>query len=136
VASNNLSLHQTCQDASVATTVLIVDDHDEFRAAAVRVLVGDGFEVVGEAGTGVEALEAIARLRPVVVVLDIRLPDVDGIELAGLVAEMIDPPHVVLTSSRSAAEWGPRLDAVHCQGFLPKVDLSGAALRRLIGCPI
>jgi len=54
----------------VAPTVLIVDDHDEFRAVAVRVLVGDGFEVVGEAATGVEALEAIARLRPAVVLLD------------------------------------------------------------------
>jgi DNA-binding NarL/FixJ family response regulator len=119
----------------VPTTVLIVDDHDEFRAAAVQVLVRDGFDVVGEVGTGVEALEAIARLRPGVVLLDIRLPDVDGIELAGLVAELSEPPRVVLISSRSAADWGPRLETARCQGFLSKVDLSGAELRRLIGLP-
>ena len=67
-------------------TVLVVDDHADFRSAARSLLEAEGFEVVGEAATGADALVASARLRPDVVLLDIRLPDTDGLSVAELLA--------------------------------------------------
>ena len=62
--------------------VLIVDDHATFRATARQVLEAAGFDVVGEAADGASALEAFARLRPDVVLLDVQLPDMDGFEVS------------------------------------------------------
>jgi DNA-binding NarL/FixJ family response regulator len=73
-------------DVRVGHTVLIVDDHAEYRTSARALLEADGFDVLGEAGTGAEAIHAVGRLRPDVVLLDVRLPDVDGISVAESVA--------------------------------------------------
>ena len=66
----------------MSRTVLIVDDHDGFRAGARALLEADGFEVVGEAADGAAALEEVRRLRPEVVLLDVQLPGIDGFEVA------------------------------------------------------
>src|SRR5688572_8826307 len=58
--------------------VLIVDDHDGFRAVARTLLESEGFDVVGEAADGVEAVRATERLTPALVLLDVHLPDEDG----------------------------------------------------------
>ena len=63
-------------------SVLIVDDHPSFRASARRMLEAAGYEVVGEAEDGAAALDAAGQLRPDVVLLDVRLPDIDGFEVA------------------------------------------------------
>ncbi len=63
-------------------TVLIVDDHAAFRASARALLQAEGFDVVGEAANGAEAVEAVAVLRPEIVLLDIQLPDLDGLAVA------------------------------------------------------
>jgi CheY-like chemotaxis protein len=63
-------------------TVLIVDDHAGFRRAARAVLEAEGYDVVAESATGGEALEAAERVQPTLVLLDIGLPDIDGIEVA------------------------------------------------------
>ena len=63
-------------------TILIVDDHVQVRVTARALLECDGFEVVGEAPTGVAGLDAAFRLKPDVVLLDVRLPDADGFALA------------------------------------------------------
>src|SRR3954471_10948493 len=63
-------------------TVLIVDDHPSFRASARRMLEADGYVVVGEAEDGGGALAAALRLLPELVLLDVRLPDVDGFDVA------------------------------------------------------
>ena len=81
-------------------TVLVVDDHADFRSAARSLLQAEGFEVVGEAATGADALLASARLRPDAVLLDVRLPDTDGLSVAEQLAARADPPAVVLVSSR------------------------------------
>lgn len=96
-------------------------------------LEAEGFEVVGEAGDGAEAIEAVALLRPAIVLLDIQLPGVDGFQVARHLASVKDPPAVVLISSRSADSWGPRLGAAAVRGFLAKADLTGAALADLVG---
>jgi DNA-binding NarL/FixJ family response regulator len=116
----------------VRTTVLIVDDHDDFRASASTLLEAEGFTVVGGVRDGMSAFAAVERLRPEVVLLDIQLPGLDGFAVAERLAAVPDPPRVVLISSREAAAYGPRLDAARAQGFLAKRELSGASLAALV----
>jgi DNA-binding NarL/FixJ family response regulator len=114
-------------------TVLIVDDHAAFRASARALLQAEGFDVIGEAANGAAAAEAVAALRPKIVLLDIQLPDLDGLAVAEQLAGAPDPPAVVLISSRDAAAYGPRLQATPARGFIPKRELSGEALAALVG---
>jgi two-component system response regulator EvgA len=109
-------------------TLLIVDDHQAFRSLARTLLAADGFEVTGEAADGESALAAARAQHPDVVLLDVQLPGIDGFEVAQLLAQDPDPPAVVMTSTRTAADYGSRLSRARVQGFLPKQELSGAAL--------
>ncbi|TDQ49011.1 response regulator receiver domain-containing protein [Actinomycetospora succinea] len=116
--------------------MLIVDDHASFRSLARRLLVADGFDVVGEAGDAADAFEAVRALAPDVVLLDIRLPDLDGFGVAEVLAgdDAVDgAPVVVLVSSRARHDYGPRVDSSPARGFIAKDDLSGEALRRVLG---
>jgi DNA-binding NarL/FixJ family response regulator len=119
--------------STVRRTVLIVDDHEAFRASARALLEADGFDVVGEAADGGEALAAATSLRPDIVLLDIQLPDVDGFTVARQLAAVAHPPAVVLVSSRDAASYGPRLGETPAVGFIPKSGLSGEALAAAVG---
>jgi DNA-binding NarL/FixJ family response regulator len=114
-------------------TVLLVDDHADFRASARAMLDAEGFDVVGEAADGEEAVAAVARLRPAVVLLDIQLPGIDGIEVAGRLAAGHDPPAVVLISGRDRRAFGSRIAAAPALGFIAKGELSGEALSALVG---
>jgi DNA-binding NarL/FixJ family response regulator len=116
----------------VKPTVLIVDDHPGFRRSARRLLEADGFSVVGEASDGASALVQVRVLRPQLVLLDVLLPDGDGFAFAELLAREPSSPLVVLTSSREAADLATRLQRTQAAGFLPKAELSGAALAALI----
>jgi DNA-binding NarL/FixJ family response regulator len=113
-------------------TVLIVDDHPSFRATARAILEADGFEVVGEAEDGASALEAVHRLRPDVVLLDVQLPDMDGFTVATALGSNGYMPTIVLTSSRDAADFGPLVSECGARGFVPKAELSGAALHAVL----
>jgi DNA-binding NarL/FixJ family response regulator len=116
----------------MARSVLIVDDHSAFRASARALLQAEGFEVVGEAEDGASALEAAARLRPAVVLLDVQLPDLDGFEIAERLADGPDAPQVVLVSSRDVSSYRRRLASTRARGFIQKGELSGAALSALV----
>jgi CheY-like chemotaxis protein len=126
-----------------AASILIVDDHDGFRAFARGMLEAAGF-TVAEAATGAEAAEAARSVRPGLVLLDIGLPDSDGFEVARrLTAQaggcaqaggsaQAGGPVIVLTSTRDASDYGSRISSSPAAGFLPKDELSGAALRRFL----
>jgi DNA-binding NarL/FixJ family response regulator len=120
-----------CQHRSVRT-VLIVDDHARFRAVARKWLVSGGFDVVGEAADAAQALEAVARLRPDVVLLDVQLPDASGVEVAARLNKNGHRPDVVLTSSRDAAEFGGLIERSGARGFIPKAKLSARRLAALL----
>ena len=106
-------------------TVLIVDDHPGFRRAARALLEAEGYLVVGESATGGGALEAVERFHPELVLLDVGLPDVDGLEVCRRLAGT--GPAVVLTSSRDASDY-PGVDRIGARGFIPKAELSGDTL--------
>jgi DNA-binding NarL/FixJ family response regulator len=112
--------------------ILIVDDHAGFRASARRMLEAGGFEVVGEAEDGATALDAVGELGPDAILLDVQLPDANGIDLAGRLSAD-GGPAVILTSSRHRDELGPALEECGAQGFVTKDELSPAAIRGLLG---
>ena len=114
-------------------TVLIVDDHPSFRATARALLESEGFDVVGEAKDGREALEQAGLLRPEVVLLDVQLPDTTGFEVARALARSNGGgPAIVLVSSRDGSDYGDQIPASGARGFVPKGELSGAAVRALL----
>ena len=116
----------------MAATVLIVDDHPAFRAAARRLLELEGYVIVGEAEDGQSAIDAARSLRPDVILLDVQLPDFDGFEVAERLSGDVDPPAVVLTSSRDRSDYGPCLATTPACGFLPKAELSAAGIADIL----
>ena len=122
-----------CEDlVLMAPTLLIVDDHAGFRAFARALLEAEGFVVVGEAGTGEAAMSAVLALRPQIALVDVVLPDVDGFTLCSRLTDGDGAPLVVLTSSRDASTYRRRLAASRARGFIPKNQLTGAALAALV----
>jgi DNA-binding NarL/FixJ family response regulator len=116
----------------MAASVLIVDDHPSFRASARALLEAEGYEVVGEAENGVQGLSAARELHPDVVLLDVQLPDFDGFEVASRLTKDQNSPAVVLISSRDGSDFGHLVRDSGAVGFIPKAELSGEALARLI----
>ena len=114
-------------------TLLLVDDHPTFRARARALLEAVGFDVVGEAASGEEALREAERLHPQVVLVDVVLPDFDGFVVCECLAAYEPPPTVVLTSSRDAAAYRQRIRHSSARGFIAKRDLTGATLAAVLG---
>jgi DNA-binding NarL/FixJ family response regulator len=84
----------------VDVRVLIVDDQEPFRQAmAVVVEETDGFSVVGSATSGEQSLTAVVELRPDLVLMDVNLPGIDGIEATRLLSLQADGPVVILLST-------------------------------------
>lgn len=113
-------------------SVLVVDDDAGFRDLAARILTGWGHLVIGEAGSVAEALAQALRLQPDTVLVDIGLPDGDGLALTEQLVALPWAVRVVLISSdadRATAQAAQRAGA-DC--FVPKDELSSATLRQLI----
>jgi len=121
-----------CDDQRVRPSVLIVDDHEDFRRSARALLQAEGFTVVGEAADGAEAIAQATGLRPDIVLLDIQLPGLDGFAVAENIAAQPDPPAIVLISSREATAYRTRLATTPARGFIAKRSLSGEALANLV----
>jgi DNA-binding NarL/FixJ family response regulator len=102
----------------VSRRILIVDDHAGFRASARRMLEAGGFEVAGEAADVDSARRAVTELSPDAVLLDVQLPDGDGIALAAELTANGGSPEIVLCSSRGADELGPGLGQSGARGFV------------------
>jgi DNA-binding NarL/FixJ family response regulator len=117
-------------------SVLIVDDDAAFRSLVARMLTAIGLTVAGEAGTGEAGLAAAESLRPAAALVDVGLPDKDGIELAYEIAELPWGPRVVLISSDvDAARLDRRAADAQRLPFVAKAELPSVALDRLLGAP-
>jgi DNA-binding NarL/FixJ family response regulator len=114
--------------------VLLADDQTLVRAG-FRVLLerGDGIEVVGEAGDGAEAIEAVRRLRPDVVLMDIRMPVLDGLEATRRIVadERLAGVRVVMLTTYELDEYVFEALRVGASGFLLK-DVDPADLRQAV----
>jgi CheY-like chemotaxis protein len=131
VASRTVEIAALCEHGRMRT-ILVVDDHPTFRATARALLEAEGFVVIGEAENGESALEAMERLRPEIVLLDVQLPGIDGFEVAARAAALGAVPQIVLTSSREACDFGSLIEESGARGFIAKDELSGAAMAALL----
>lgn len=119
----------------MACSVLVVDDDDGFRSLAVGMLRAAGLDRVYEAETVAGALTAAAELAPDVALVDIGLPDGDGLQLASELARLVSPPRVVLISADADAAGDAAAQRVGAVGFVAKDELEGARLRSLLDGP-
>ena len=120
-------------DNLLVPTILIVDDHVQFRATARALLECDGFEVVGEAPTGEAGLDAARTLKPDVILLDVRLPDIDGFAMAERLTAGGQGPAVILTSSSDDPLYQDRAMRSGARGFVAKHDLCRPGFSRMLG---
>jgi DNA-binding NarL/FixJ family response regulator len=115
----------------MSLSVLIVDDESAFRAHAERLLSLRGFRVIGQAGDGAGAMRLAGTLKPSAVLLDVNLPDADGVDVARRLAELPSPPRVLLTSAD--ADVSPKLVSdCGAAAFIPKAELSESDLPALL----
>jgi DNA-binding NarL/FixJ family response regulator len=101
--------------------VLIADDERLVRAGLRRILESDrGISVVAEAGDGADAVSAASRCQPDVALLDVRMPGVDGLAAAALIAATPDAPKVVMLTTFDLDEYVHRALRAGAVGFLLK----------------
>jgi DNA-binding NarL/FixJ family response regulator len=115
-----------------ALRCVIVDDNPGFLDAAANFLSRHSITVVGVARTIAEALSCIAELRPDVTVVDINLGSESGFDLADRLAGASVSSPVILTSTHSEQEFAEMITASSALGFVPKAELSPAAIRGLL----
>jgi DNA-binding NarL/FixJ family response regulator len=117
----------------VSGSVLVVDDDPAFRRLAGRLLAAFGLAVAGEAESAAAAISAAGALRPDAVLVDVGLPDRDGVSLACELAALPWRPRILLTSSDAEAATGSDVRRSGAEAFVPKDQLPNAALRELLG---
>ena len=117
------------QEECMIVRVLIVDDQDPFRAAARMVVeFTDGFEVVGEATTGEDSVVTARVLKPDLVLMDVNLPGIGGLEAAKQILTERTPPVVLVLSTYEPEEYAPRVAEVGGAAYIPKSGFDPAAL--------
>ena len=112
--------------------VLIVDDQLPFREASRMVVeMTDGFEVAGEAENGEEAVEMATRLRPDLVLMDVQMPGIDGLEATRRIAKLENPPHVFVMSTHESGDYEGPAQAAGAVGFVPKSQFGMETLEEI-----
>jgi len=132
LAGNGMGQHHSDMDALADVRVLIVDDQLPFREAARMVVeMTDGFEVAGEAANGEAAVEKARDLRPDLVLMDVQMPGMNGLEATERIRALDDPPHILIMSTHESGDY--RETALHAgaYAFLPKSEFSMDALEEL-----
>ena len=113
-------------------SVLVVDDQAPFRSAARAVLRRlEGFEFAGEASSGPEAIELVDRLRPALVLMDINMPEMSGIEATRQIVTAHPEVVVILCSTYDAADLPPGASASGATAYVNKERLASDTIRRL-----
>jgi two-component system invasion response regulator UvrY len=119
----------------VTVEVLIVDDQAGFRRAAARVLARlPDFEVIGEVDNGEASVEAARQLQPDLILMDVHLPGIDGLEATRRILADVDgrkaPPVVLLLSTYEAADYAGQTMACGAAAYLSKAEFGPAALSK------
>ncbi len=113
-------------------SVLVVDDDSQFRALAARLLTALDLTVVGEADCVAAALAAAVRLKPSAVLVDVELPDGDGVTLARELAALPWHPRIVITSIDGDITTTEDAQRAGARAFVNKTDLPQAPLAALL----
>jgi len=101
--------------------VLIVDDQEPFRLAARMVVeLTDGFDVVGEAESGEASVAMAAELEPDLVLMDVNLPGINGLDATRQILAASDDVIVLLLSTYEEAEYAPRAAECGAAAYIPK----------------
>ena len=113
--------------------VLVVDDQAPFRDAARMVLaLSHGFDLLGEAETGLQSVDLAATLLPDLVLMDVNLPDIDGFEATRRIRDRAQrPPIVVILSTYEAVDFADRAIAAGAAAFLSKSTFTPDELQRV-----
>jgi two-component system invasion response regulator UvrY len=119
-------------EANGTVGVLIVDDQPPFRSAArTVVLLAPGFEVAGEAASGEESVEAAADLEAQLVLMDINLPGINGIEATRRILSRRPETVVILLSTYTEADLPADARTCGAARYIHKEDLSPAVIREV-----
>ena len=112
---------------------VIVDDDEAFVKVAQAVLERDGVTVAGAGSNCAEAVERVQALRPDVVLIDIRLGQESGFDVARRLADNGQAAALIMISTHAEADYADLITESPAAGFVPKAQLSGAAIRRVLG---
>ncbi|MGH3916569.1 MAG: ANTAR domain-containing response regulator [Pseudonocardiaceae bacterium] len=127
--------------ARIAHRVLVAEDDALIRLDLVEILREEGYAVVGEAGDGEQAIELAERLRPDVVIMDVKMPKMDGIDAASIIAERRIAPIVILTAfsqrelverARDAGAMAYLVKPFGRRDLVPAVELAVSRFRELV----
>lgn len=118
------ALSESRDDCAVVETkrALIVDDHPFMRTAVRKLLEQEGFEVIGEAADGTEAVHLAKALSPDLVVLDIALPGMDGLEVISGISKMRQGIRILVLTALSATFYATRCMKAGAAGYLLKTS--------------
>ena len=109
----------------MAVRVLIVDDQEPFRLAARMVVdATEGFEVVGESETGEASVEAAEQLKPDLVLMDVNLPGINGLDATRQILSRSDSVVILLLSTYEEEEYAPRAAECGAAAYIPKSSFS------------
>jgi DNA-binding NarL/FixJ family response regulator len=122
-----------CHTGPVQLRCVIVDDDEAFLNVAQALLERDGVTVAGVAGSSAEAVQRVRALRPDVVLIDIRLGQESGFHAARRLAGNGQPTALIMISTHAAADYADLIAESPAIGFVPKTELSAAAIRRILG---
>ena len=119
----------SCQ---MAVRVLVVDDHEPFRRAARAVIEETaGFELAGEAADGEASIAAAKSLHPDIVLMDINLPGINGLDATRRILALVPSALILLVSARDSHEFARQASDCGAAGYLPKSLLSPAQLAEI-----
>lgn len=118
----------------VCVRLLLVDDNEDFlRAESAWLGVQPGFEVVGTARSGETALEAVPRLRPDIVLMDLAMPGMGGFEAIRVLKQLPSPPAIIAVSLHDSQVVRSEAAMSGADGFVPKARLSALLVPALRG---
>jgi DNA-binding NarL/FixJ family response regulator len=100
--------------------LLVVDDHDMLREALVDLLVQAGFEVVGEAADGADAVALAKQLEPDVILMDLRMPVLGGLDATRLIKDAYPATQVVLLTAFDSPALQQEAEDAGCFAYLVK----------------
>lgn len=115
----------------MSINIVVVDDDPGFRRIATVLLMARGLRVVAECGDGASALAAVRAHRPHGLLLDLHLPDLDGLAVARMLEGEGRPPRIVLTSTDKSYWSQAELEQAGIESFIAKDRLSEADLKQI-----